>query len=62
MEKAKPVDSPLASHLKLSSSQCLSSLKKEDMKSVPNKSTIGSLIYVMVCTMPKIAHTISVVS
>ncbi|PKI67513.1 hypothetical protein CRG98_012097 [Punica granatum] len=63
MGNAKPVSSPLASHFKLSSKQCPTSEKeKEEMKKVPYSSAVGSLMYVMVCTMPDIAHSIGAVS
>jgi hypothetical protein len=45
MSKAKLVSSTLASHLKLSSKQSLTSEKeKDEMKKVPYASAIGSLI------------------
>ncbi|RVW24726.1 Retrovirus-related Pol polyprotein from transposon TNT 1-94 [Vitis vinifera] len=50
MGKAKPVSSPLGSHLKLSSKQSPSSEKeKEEMRKVPYASAVGSLMYAMVC-------------
>ena len=63
MGKAKPVSSPLGSHLKLSSKQIPSSEKKiEEMRKVPYASAMSSLMYAMVCTRPDIAHAIGVVS
>ncbi|PKI46120.1 hypothetical protein CRG98_033515 [Punica granatum] len=62
MGNAKLVSSPLASHFKLSSKQCPSEKEKEEMKKVPYSSAVGSLMYVMVCTRPDIAHSIGVVS
>ncbi|KAJ9701206.1 hypothetical protein PVL29_006515 [Vitis rotundifolia] len=63
MGKAKPVSSPLGSHLKLSSKQSPSSEKeKEEIRKVPYASAVGSLMYVMVCTRPDIAHVVGVVS
>ena len=57
------MSSPLGSHLKLSSKQSPSSEKeKEEMPKVPYASTVGSLMYAMVCTRPDIAHAIGVVS
>jgi hypothetical protein len=63
MSKAKSVSSPLASHLKLSSKQSLTSEKEnEEIKKVPYASAVGSLMYAMVCTRPDIAHVVGVVS
>ena len=63
MSKTKPVRTPLANHFNLSSMQCpKSDKKKNEMKSVPYASTIGSLIYVMVCTRTDITYAIGVVS
>ena len=63
MDKAKPVSSPLAGHMKLSSSQCPTSKEdKGEMKKVPYTSAVGSLMYAMVCTRPDIAHAVGVVS
>ena len=63
MSKAKEVSSPLASHFKLSSRHSPSIDKeKEDMRRVLYASTVGSLMYVMVCTRPNIAYAVGVVS
>ena len=63
MGKAKPVSSPLGSHLKLSSKHSPSSEKeKEEMRKMPYASAVGSLMYAMVCTRPNIAHVVGVVS
>lgn len=57
----KDKTSPLVDHFKLSSEENPSSKKeKEEMRKVPYASTIGSLMYVMVCTRLDIAHAISV--
>nr|GEX69890.1 retrovirus-related Pol polyprotein from transposon TNT 1-94 [Tanacetum cinerariifolium] len=59
----KPVPTPLAPHLKLSSHECPKFEEdKEDMSRVPYSSAIGSLMYAMVYTRPDLAHAISVVS
>ncbi|GKV11932.1 hypothetical protein SLEP1_g23145 [Rubroshorea leprosula] len=48
MSKAKPMGTPLASHFKLSTEQCLASKEEaEYMKNVPYASTVGSLTYAM---------------
>ena len=63
MGKAKPVISPLGSHLKLSSKQSPSSEKeKKEMRKVPYASVVGSLMYAIVCTRLDIAHVVGVVS
>ena len=63
MSKAKVVSSPLASHFKLSSTHNPSIDKeKEDMRRVSHASTVGSLMYAMVCTRPDIAYAVGVVS
>ena len=56
------VSSLLASHFKLSSRHNPSIDKeKEDMRRVLHASTVGSLMYVMVCTRPNIAYAVGVV-
>ena len=51
MKDAKPVGTPLAAHFKLSIELCPSDDKeKEKMSKIPYASTIGSLMYAMVCT------------
>ena len=48
MDKAKYVSSLVASHMKLSSSECPTSKEdKEEMKAVPYASIVGSLTYSM---------------
>nr|GEW19632.1 retrovirus-related Pol polyprotein from transposon TNT 1-94 [Tanacetum cinerariifolium] len=59
----KPFPTPLESHFKLSSHECLKSKEdKEDMSRVPYSSAVGSLMYTMVCTRLDLAHAVSVVS
>ena len=63
MSKAKAVCSPLTGHLKLSSKQCpISEKDMKEISKVPYASVVGSLMYVMVCTRPDIAHAVGVVS
>ena len=53
MNEAKPVSTPLGSHFKLSKEQSPKTEEERDhMNKVPYASTIGSLMYVMVCTRP----------
>ena len=63
MNKTKSVYSPLASHFKLGSENCPTSAKeKQEIRGVPYDSTIGSLMYAMVCIRLDIAHIVGVVS
>ena len=55
MNKAKPVSTTLGSHFKLSKEQSPKTKEEMDhMSKVPYASTIGSLMYAMVCTRPNI--------
>ena len=63
MKNAKPVNSPLAGHFKLSSQQCPTSKEDQaEMSKIPYASAVGSLMYAMVCTRPDIAYAVGVVS
>jgi ATP-binding cassette subfamily B (MDR/TAP) protein 1 len=63
MRDAKPIRTPLVSHFRLSKEQCPETDEKKDfMARVPYASTIGSLMYAMVCPRPDISHTVGVVS
>ena len=62
-ENSKPVSTPLAPHLKLSS--LLSPKTDEErayMAKVPYANAVGSLMYAMVCTRPDISQAVGVVS
>ncbi|KAL5744728.1 hypothetical protein ACOSQ2_027844 [Xanthoceras sorbifolium] len=63
MQDAKPVNTPLGVHFRLSKEQ---SPKTEEerthMAKVPYASAIGSLMYAMVCTRPDIAQAVGAVS
>jgi ATP-binding cassette subfamily B (MDR/TAP) protein 1 len=63
VQDAKPRITPLGTHLKLSKAQAPKTQEERDyMATVPYSSTVGSLMYVMVCTRPDIAHAVGVVS
>jgi phosphoribosylformylglycinamidine (FGAM) synthase PurS component len=62
-ESCKPVMTPMAQHFKLSN---LDSPKTDDevayMNKVPYANSVGSLMYLMVCTRPDVGYVVSVVS
>ncbi|GAB2282215.1 hypothetical protein Dimus_039529 [Dionaea muscipula] len=63
MLDAKPVSTPMDSHFRLS--VALSRQSDDDknyMSRVPYANVVGSMMYVMVCTRPDIAQSVSVVS
>ena len=63
MNEAKPISTPLGNHFGLSKDQSLKTEQEMDhMSKVPYDSTIGGLMYAMVCTRPNIAHAMGVVS
>jgi hypothetical protein len=63
MNDGKPLPVPLASHFKISSRLCPSTKEeKEYMSQIPYANAVGSLMYVMVSTRPKISHVVGVVS
>ena len=63
MDKVKPVNTPLGSHFRLCKDQSPKTDKEiEHMSKIPYASTIGSLMYTMVCTRLDIAHAVGVVS
>jgi hypothetical protein len=63
MQNAKPVNTPLATHFKLSKRHCpTTTQEKEEMSLIPYSSAIGSLMYAMVSTRLDIAHAVGVVS
>lgn len=63
MGKAELVSSPLGVYFKLCANQSPSSKEeKQEIEKIPYTSTIGSLMYAMVCTRPDIAYTISIVN
>jgi hypothetical protein len=63
MQNEKIVSTPLANHFKLTKEMCPKTQEEiEYMSRVPYSSTVGSLMYAMVCTRPDIAHAVGVVS
>ena len=63
MSESKAVQTPLATHFKLSTS--MSPKNDEEMKtveSIPYASAVGSLMYEMVCTRSNLAYSASLVS
>ena len=63
MNEAKPVGTPLGSHFKLSKEQSPKTEEERNhMSKVPYTSTIGSLMYAIVCTRLDITHAVGVVS
>ena len=63
IENAKAISTPLPGHLKLTNKMCPKIQEEEDkMSKVPYASTVGSLMYAMVCTRPDITHAVGVVS
>eukprot|EP00253_Pinus_taeda_P006007 PITA_06007 len=63
MHNAKPVSTAFSSHFKLSKEMCLKTQEDMDyMSKVPYASTVGRLMYAMVCTRPDIAHAMGVIS
>eukprot|EP00253_Pinus_taeda_P020452 PITA_20452 len=60
---SKLVKVPIPVGVRLSAEQCPKTQEEEeDMSHVPYASAVGSLIYVMVCTRPDIAHAVGVLS
>ena len=59
MQDAKLVSTPLASHFKLTKEMCPKTQEEIGyMFKVPYSSSVGSLMYAMVCTRPDIAHAV----
>ena len=63
MQDAKPIDSTLSTNYKLNANQCPKmKVEKAKINKIPYASTIGSLMYTMVCTRPDIGYAVEVVS
>jgi hypothetical protein len=62
MKNTKPVSTPLTNDFKLTKEICLKTHEEiKYMHMAPYSSTIGILMYVMVCTRPDISHVVGVV-
>jgi phosphoribosylformylglycinamidine (FGAM) synthase PurS component len=62
MHNVKLVSTPLAIHFKLTKEMCPKTQEEiEYMSKVLYSSTVGNLMYAMVCTRPYIAHVVGVV-
>ena len=60
---SKLVNVPIHVGTKMSVKQCPKAQEEEvDMSCVPYASAVGSLMYVMVCTRPDVAHAVGVLS
>ena len=63
MQNEKIISIPLASHFKLSKEACPKTQEEmAHMSKVAYASTVGSLVYAMICTKPDIAHAVGFVS
>ncbi|XP_047334161.1 secreted RxLR effector protein 161-like [Impatiens glandulifera] len=63
MSSAKPINTPCVANIHLTTLFAPQiDEEKKYMTRVPYSSAVGSLIYVMVCTRPDLAHVVSVVS
>ena len=63
MAEVRPVTTPLVGHFKLSSKQCPQQPEeKKKISRIPYASTVGSLMYAMVCTRSDLAYAVSIVS
>ena len=63
MQDSKKGFTPFRYRINLSQDQCpMTAKEKEYMKTVPYASTVGSLMYVMLCTRPDICYSVGIVS
>ena len=63
MKDAKPMELPLVGHFRLSKTMGpQTEVEVQEMERVPYASSVGSLMYTMVCYRPNINHTVSQVS
>jgi hypothetical protein len=63
IQNEKPISTPLYNHFKLTKEMCTNTHEQiEYMSRVPYSSTVGSMMYAMVCTRPYISHAARVMS
>lgn len=63
MNESRIVSTPLGQQFQLSASQGPKSEEEQNlMKQIPYASIIGSVMYVMICTRPDLAHAVSITS
>ncbi|GMI67402.1 hypothetical protein HRI_000409500 [Hibiscus trionum] len=63
MDKAKAMNTPFATHFRLSANHSPSTEKEnEEMQKVPYSSAVGSLMYAMVCTRLDLAYVVGTFS
>jgi len=63
MQDSKPMDTPVDKSLSLSCDMCPKTLEEQEKTSrVPYASVVGSLMYVMMCTLPDIFYVVGLVS
>ena len=63
MQDCKPIDTPMVKGGTLSRRLCpKTSEEKEQMSKVPYLSVVGSLMYAVMCTRPRICHAIGMTS
>ncbi|KAA0043826.1 putative gag-pol polyprotein [Cucumis melo var. makuwa] len=60
MSDSKAVSTPLASHFRLSSSQCpVTKQERIEMSNIPYCNAVGSIMYLMICTRPDLGYAMS---
>lgn len=63
MRTARPVQTPLLAHFRLSEQQCpITEADKSEMMRIPYASVVGCLMYALILTKPDIAYVVSVIS
>ncbi|KAL4018000.1 hypothetical protein IC575_021587 [Cucumis melo] len=63
MSGSKAVSTPLASHFRLSSSQCpVTKQERIEMSNIPYCNAVGSIMYLMICTRPDLGYAMSMIS